>query len=83
MLLTPLCTNELFLLVLYKNLGWSIVYNEKWCTAMQVIISKQNCIFLSLEIIFALVNSVEPDEMLHYVSFHLGLHSLQKHSSDL
>ena len=25
------------------------------------------------------VNSVDPDEMLHYVAFHLGLHCLSKY----
>ena len=27
---------------------------------------------------FALANSVDPDEMPHYAAFHLGLHCLQK-----
>ena len=30
--------------------------------------------------LFALSNSVDPDEMLHYATFHLGLHVLQKYS---
>ena len=32
----------------------------------------------SLKIIFVLTNSVDPDEMSHYVTSHLGLHCLQK-----
>ena len=31
-------------------------------------------VFLSLKIVFILANSVDPDEMLPYGSFHLGLH---------
>ena len=29
--------------------------------------------------LFTLTNSVDPDEMPHYVAFHLGLHCLQKY----
>ena len=35
--------------------------------------------FLSLKIVFVLANSTDPDEMLHYAAFHLGLHCLQKY----
>ena len=31
-------------------------------------------------LIFVFANSVEPDEMPHYVAFHLGLHCLPKYS---
>ena len=55
--------------------GWFIVYIE----GSQVIISPKN-IFLSQKINFALANSVDPDEMLHYAAFHLGLHSLLKYT---
>ena len=34
---------------------------------------KKYCIVLS-EDLFNLYNSVDPDEMQHYVAFHLGLH---------
>ena len=51
------------------NAGWSNVYTE----GSQVIISK-NIVFLSLNINSALANSADPDEMLHYAAFHLGLH---------
>ena len=34
--------------------------------------------FLSLKIVFVLANSVDPDEMPHYVAFHLGLHCVPK-----
>ena len=44
----------------------------------QVIISKK-IVFLSLKIDFVLVNSADPDEMPHYVAFHLGLHCLSKY----
>ena len=40
----------------------------------QFIISKTIIIFLSLKINFVLPNSADPDKMLHYVAFHLGLH---------
>ena len=35
---------------------------------------------LCLKIFFALPNSEGPDEMQHYVAFHLVLHCLQKYS---
>ena len=53
--------------------GWSILYIE----GSQVIISIQKN--LSLKIDFALANSADPDEMLHYAAFHLGLHCLPKY----
>ena len=49
------------------NLGWSIVNME------------ESKIKLLNKIIFALANSVDPDEMSHYVAFHLGLHYLPKY----
>ena len=45
----------------------------------QVIIYKKNIVFLSLKVYFVLANSADPDEMLHYAAFHLGLHCLQKY----
>ena len=61
--------------LLYKiYLGWSIVYIE----GSQIIISKKYC-FLSLKIDFVLANNADPDEMPHYVAFHLGLHCLSKY----
>ena len=35
-------------------------------------------VFLILRIVFIL-NSVDPDEMLHHASFHLGFHSQSTH----
>ena len=32
-----------------------------------------------LKIVFVLANSVDPDEMLHYLAFHLGFHCLPKY----
>ena len=49
--------------------GWSILYIER----LQIIIS-ENIIFLSLKIDFVYANSADPDEMPHFVAFHLGLH---------
>ena len=46
---------------------WSIVYIEGhrfYCTKI---------------LIFVLANSTDPDEMPHYVAFHLGLHCLPKY----
>ena len=37
-------------------------------------ISKNKCISLKTDFVFA--NSAGPDEMPHYVAFHLGLHCL-------
>ena len=34
------------------------------------------CVFFTED--FTLTNSVDPDEMQHYASFHLSLHCLQK-----
>ena len=36
-------------------------------------------VFLSLKVVFILVNSSDPDEMQHYAAFHLGLHCLPKY----
>ena len=36
----------------------------------------KNIIFHSLKTDFVLQNSADPDEMSHYVTFHLGLHCL-------
>ena len=36
-------------------------------------------IYISLKIGFVLANGVDPDEMPHYVAFHLGLHCLSKY----
>ena len=38
-----------------------------------------NGVFLSLKIVFFLVNNADPDEMTHSVAFHLGLHYLLKY----
>ena len=35
---------------------------------------QKNIVFLSLKIDFDLANSADPDEMPHYVAFHLGPH---------
>ena len=50
--------------------GWSIVYIK----GSKVIISK-NIIFLSMN----LANSADPDEMLLYATFHMGLHFLPEY----
>ena len=57
------------------NLGWFIIYVE----GSHVIISK-NIVFRSLNVIFVLANSVDPDEMPYYAAFHLGLHCLPKYA---
>ena len=36
--------------------------------------------FLSPKIIFALANSVDPYELMHYAAFHNGLHCLSKYT---
>ena len=57
------------------NLGWFIVYIE----GSQVIIYPTKIYLFSLTIILGLANSVDADEMPHYVAFHLGLHCLPKY----
>ena len=37
-------------------------------------------VFLSLNIVFVLANSVDPDKMPHSKAFHLGLHCLWQHT---
>ena len=54
--------------------GWCIVYIE----GLQVIVSKK-IIFLSQKIHFVSANSADPDEIMHYAAFHLGLHCLPKY----
>ena len=51
--------------------GWSILYIE----GSQVRIFKKNFVVLSL----VQANIADPDEMLHYAAFHLGLHCLPKY----
>ena len=48
--------------------GWSFVY----IVGSQVIILKNIIVFLTLK------NSADPDEMLHYAAFHLGLYCYPK-----
>ena len=50
---------------------WFIVYIE----GSQFIICTKYCIF-SLKFDYVFANSADPDEMLHYAVFHLGLHCL-------
>ena len=38
-----------------------------------------NGVLLSLKIVFILAYSADPDEMLPYVAFHLGIHCLHKY----
>ena len=56
-----------------------------WCDTINmgphVINSKLKLyFFLSVKIVFVLVNSANPDEMPHYVAFHLGLHCLPQNA---
>ena len=37
---------------------------------------KKKIFFLSEDLFFTLTNSVDPDEMPHYATFHLGVHCL-------
>ena len=63
-------------------MGLAIVYIE----GLQVTISKENCVFLFLKIIFVLADSVDLDEMLHYFIWvfavwqrlHLGVTEIQR-----
>ena len=54
--------------------------DSPFCTypEMSVYNFKRYCILLS-EDLFTLPNSVDPDEMQHYVEFHLGLNCLLKY----
>ena len=76
-ILTPLYAqmdSSLFNMFNTMNLRLSIVSIE----GSQVIISKY--FFLPLKIVFVLANGVDPDEMPHYVAFHLGFHCLPKYT---
>ena len=53
---------------------FSFVYTE-WS---QVIFPK-SIVFLSFKIDFVLANRADPNKMLHYAAFHLGLHCLPKY----
>ena len=77
LLLNPLQSNGIF----YKT-----TYNKVWMVHplprlrghwITIIISK-NILYLSLKVDSVLANSADPDEMLQYAAFHLGLHCLQK-----
>ena len=35
--------------------------------------------FCSMKFVFIVANREDPDEMLHYAAFHLGLHCLPKY----
>ena len=71
---TLLYTNEFFHLVDTKNLRWSNIHIK----GSQVRISKFKC-FSVPEDSFILGNSEDPDEMPHFVAFHLGLHCFPKY----
>ena len=58
------------------NLGWSIAYK----VGSKVINPKNKNVFLSMKMAFVLANSVDPDEMLQYAAFHLGLHCFSKYT---
>ena len=60
--LTPLCTNGIFLLTLDSPLNIARGHRLQFPITV---------VFLSLKIIFVLVNSVDPDEMPNYLAFHL------------
>ena len=45
---------------------------------MQTLIT---CCTFSVKIDFVLANSADPDEMLHYAAFHLGLHCLSHYAA--
>ena len=57
-----------------KRLRLSIIHFK----GSQVELSKIYILLLSLRIVFKLENSAGPDEMLHSVSFHLGLYCFSK-----
>ena len=57
-----LCTSGFLI-----SLGWSIVYIEE-----------SLIVFLSLKIVFVLINNVDPGEKQHPVAFHLSQHRLPK-----
>ena len=56
------------------------VWNCPFCI-LRSCLSKfqQYDVFLSLKIVFILAKSADPDEMLPYVAFQLGLHCLPKY----
>ena len=56
-------------------MGWFIVYIK----GSQVRLFHVLDVLQSLKIAFVIANSADPDEMLHYAAFHLGLHNLPKY----
>ena len=59
------------------NFEWSIVYISRGHRLKfpdEIV-----CVFPFLKIAFVFANSVDPDEMPHYVAFHLALHCLPKY----
>ena len=59
-------------------------YNKHWIAHCKYLgvsgyINFKNVVFFCLKFFFTYTNSIDPDEMLHYAAFHLGLHCLQKY----
>ena len=65
---------DFFIHIKAIRMGLSILYLK----GSQVGITNHG-VFLSLRIDFTVANSVGPDEMPHYVAFHLGLHGLSEY----
>ena len=73
-------SSSLFILLDYPihidtiSMELSILYLKGFSVQISI-----NGIFLSLKIVFILANSADPDEMLPYAAFHLGIHCLRKY----
>ena len=72
--------SSLFILMHYPiridtiSMSLSILYFKGFSVQISI-----NGVFLSLKIVFILANSADPDEMLPYAAFHLGIHCLRKY----
>ena len=58
-------TNGVFHKTTYNRIDYRLQFPKKYCISF-------------LKSVFVLASNEYPDEMLHYVAFHLGLHYLQK-----
>ena len=66
-------------LIYFPNVLVQKVWNSPFCfKGLYVIISNYDA-FMSLKSFFILGNSVDPDEMLPYAAFHMGLPCLPKY----
>ena len=72
-MINPLCNNGFFPLVCYNT------FRMVHCIYQATGYNFQIELYFSKNI-FVLADSVDPDEMSHDATFHMGLHSIPKHA---